>query len=392
VTFGPLNPFGARRPEPEGEQGDEDILPSFHTHHVMPLTFGGDADDGLISITLPPINWARARRPITPGMPPLCLPPLPAPDVFKLVPPPGVSTALPMTQRPYLTPEERIAFPVAPSPGFAPLAAPPTAPQVTTSPAPTILKPTTGPVPAAIPTPAPPIEAAGEAEMVGKAGAEAEVEVPAHLALRDRVDPLYLLIFYLALSLGTLFVGSLLAVEARYTLLWTALIGLGALLTLVDARHRADQMASGNLVWGLGIGFVIGLPLLILTGPGLAATASVLFPEATLPALFQALVVVGPLGETLFFRGALQEKRGMAASVIGAGAHNMLFFLPAALTGPAYLAGAGIFYLTVLAWAYSYVRRRYGLTAAFLCQATANLMLLVLPSLIAGIGAPPRIP
>ncbi len=368
MTFGPFN-LGPRRPKPEDEQGEAG-QPDFFVYHTDPLPFGGEADDGLIATELPSIDWQRARRPTTPGMPPLWLPPLPAPDALKLAPPPGVTVA-PAPSRPHLTPGERVPFPVPPSPGFQPLAPQPAAPVST----PAILKPAAEPTPAVAPV-APPVEAPVE-------GRES-----ARIALSERVDPLYPLIFYLAFSVGTLFTGGLLTTEARHTLLWTTLIGLGALLTLVDARPHADQMASANLVWGLGIGFVIGLPLLILTGPGLAATARALFPEATLPALFQALVVVGPLGETLFFRGSLQEKRGMSVSVAGAGLHNMLLFLPAWLAGSAYLAGAGIFYLTVLSWVYSYVRRRYGLTAAFVCQAATNLMLLFLPSALAGATLP----
>ncbi len=39
---------------------------------------------------------------------------------------------------------------------------------------------------------------------------------------------------------------------------------------------------------------------------------------------------------------------------------------------------------TVLAGVYSFIRSRYGLAAAYLCQVTVNLMLLFVPSLLAG--------
>jgi membrane protease YdiL (CAAX protease family) len=106
--------------------------------------------------------------------------------------------------------------------------------------------------------------------------------------------------------------------------------------------------------------------------------------------LFQSLVVVGPLGETLFFRGTLQERRG-SPPASPATLHNVLLFLPAALGDSLLLALAGIFFLSILAGVYSYVRNQYGLTAAFLCQAAANLMLFVLPSLVAMFSSAPEV-
>jgi membrane protease YdiL (CAAX protease family) len=97
--------------------------------------------------------------------------------------------------------------------------------------------------------------------------------------------------------------------------------------------------------------------------------------------LFQSLVFVGALGETLFFRGILQDQRGILISVLAAGASSVLFFWPAASHAPVYLVAAALF-TTVLAGVYSFVRTRYGLAAAYVCQVTVNLMLLFVPSLL----------
>lgn len=351
-------------------EGEEEARVEFFLHHSIPLPVGGRIDDGLIATQRPDINIGRARQPHVPGFTPLLLPPLPSPNVLKLIPPPGVTIAPPPRERPAARPAPRIAFPVPHAPGFERLSPAPPSPSAGTAPSapPSVLKPAPAPrSPSAEP---------------------AAAEAPARPALRDRVDPLFALLLYLGAATSMILVQEILPAEARYTILWTLLIGIGAALTLINVSPKPDQMDSSHLVWGLGIGFIIGLPLFITVRDGLAPTSGALFPEFTVPSLFQSLVIVGPLGETIFFRGFLQEKRGIVISIIGAAVHNVLIFLPVTFGGEStVLAVAGIFFLSVLAGVYSYVRMQYGLTAAFVCQATANLMLLFLPAMLASLAA-----
>lgn len=365
----------------EGEdiQAGEEARLEFSVHYTMPIPVGGPITGGLIATERPTIDAGRARRPKTPGIPPLWLPPLLAPSALKLVPPPGVRPVSAVRERtPAIAP--RISFPVPDAPSFEPLspAASRPTPEQVAQPA------VAGSLLKSAPT-------HGEPVLPPVAPAESPAQPVAVLeetrtALRDRIDPLVPLAFYLAAIGGLDFAGAALSAEARYTILWTLLIGLGGVLTLMDVRPKPHQMASGNLAWGLIIGGIIGFPMLLLVREGLAPTVAALFPDFTLPMLFQSLVVVGPLGETLFYRGILQERRGFMASLIGSTLHNVLLFLPVAFGESSVPAVAGIFFLSVLAGVYSYVRRQYGLTAAFVCQATANLMLFFLPSVIAALG------
>jgi membrane protease YdiL (CAAX protease family) len=192
----------------------------------------------------------------------------------------------------------------------------------------------------------------------------------------ERVDPFYALAVYVAFALGTLFVDS--GLETRYTFLWSLLILLGGTLSMLDSQRERRGFTSKGIVWGLGIGFLIGLPLLVLTTRGLSQASKGLFPYATLPGLFQTLVFLGPLGETVFFRGLLQERRGFVASVIGATIGNVMLYWPAG--GNAAIIAV---FLSMTAVVYTYVRERYGLGASYACQVTLNLMLFFVPRILA---------
>ncbi len=339
--------------ETESEEGPPQYI---SLHHHVPMPFGGAPDLGLL-LPPPPVNPERAYRPVSPGMPPIFLPAPFVPDSLRLLPPPGASNFPDPSRQPNLGQSRR-----APSPISAGLAEAVIAP----------------------------VESGLNTESASLTGHTHAAAAPLR-TWADRVDPLIALFFYLALALGTAWAG--LNVPSRYTLLWTVLIGLGAVLTLIDAVQSVGTMASGNMIWGLGIGLVLGLPLFILAREGLSATTEALYPDFTLPALFQSLVIVGPIGETLFLRGALQEKRGVVSSILGAGLNHLIFFFPLLIAGvPAILVGAGLFYLTILAAVYSYVRSRYGITAAFVCQATINLMLFFLPVMLVTLIGSPRIP
>ncbi len=315
-------------------------------HHVLPLRHGGDLAGWLDEHALPPlppVDAVRACEPITPGLPPFPHIPLLLPRAYQLVVPQitdylgGVSPAAP----------DELAAPLASLPPSMAAAMPKGA-----------ATPATGQVSAA-------------------AGGAVNDDALAGMVLDGiRFDPLFAYLIYLGLGFGTLYLG----VEARYTVLWTALALGGMILTLVNRRVSRPFLAL-DLAWGMGIGMVFSLPLLILNWRGLAETARVLFPFEDPAAFFYAMVFVAPLAETLFFRGVMQSQRGFAASVSAVGLSSVLFYWPAAAGQPAYLIVA-VLVTTVLAGVYSFFSSRFGLVAAWACQVTINLVLLFIPALL----------
>jgi membrane protease YdiL (CAAX protease family) len=324
-------------------------------HHSIPLPHNYNAEADLVLPPLPVVDQERANQPISPGMPPLRHVPLPSPESLRLKAP-GATTRRP--QMPNQMPSERVRFPVAGPP-----------PMLGSTPAPTV-----GAPPPTAPT-VQPEAAAASAAVVPSPAQPAVATVPVEPGIQ--IEPLLGLAFYLALGLGTLF----LSIEDRYTVLWVALFLLGGAIWLAEARPSVTAREPGGLFWGLGVGLVFSLPLLILTGRGLADTVAVLFPDYSRAALFQTLVFAMPLGETLFFRGAIQGRHGLAAGVAAAAANSLLLFWPAASAMPVFLF-AGLIFSTVLAGVYGYVNSRYGLAAAYTCQVTANVMLLFIPGLL----------
>jgi len=317
--------------------------------HMLPLPFGGADEGGLDVETLPPIppvDVERASRPLVPGLPPYQFVPLPPPETYQLVVPGATD---------YLAP----AGPLSPDEEFVPLSAPPPA-----------MADALADAGAGVRT-APALHEPGAAPTAQAAVGEGAVALGG-----IRFDPLFAYLIYLALGFGTLYLTSI----TRYAVLWTALAVGGGLLTLVD-RDDLEPFSSAHILWGASIGLVFSLPLLILNWRGLADMSHVLFPFEDPVAFFFAMVFVAPLGETLFFRGVLQEQRGFTAAVAGAGLSSLLFYWPAASARPVYLVVA-VVVTTVLAAVYSFFRRRLGLVAALCCQITINITLLFLPAVL----------
>ncbi|MBN1119957.1 MAG: hypothetical protein JXJ17_02675 [Anaerolineae bacterium] len=322
---------------------------SFSIIPIRPLFHGGDQAGEYVEPVIAPVDREAANKPITPGMPLLMHIPLPPPDAWK-VPVPQGSVEQPIQTNRQLLIGQRVAFPVAPSPGIQPIS--------------------TG-----VPASPPPIESTSVIEPPAEP-VRVVAEPPAAETPAQRFDPVYPYLLYLALGFGTLYIN--LDAVTRYTILWMVLMILGGVLGLLDSTEQPQEITPAGLGWGFSIGLVFSLPLLILVGSGLSNLSTALFPEAGAALLFQSLAVVGPMGETLFFRGAILDRRGFAASVIAAGLSSLLFFWPVAVTAWTYLIAAVLF-STVLAGIYSFVRTRYGLAASYICQVTINLMLLFVP-------------
>jgi len=263
--------------------------------------------------------------------------------------------------------------PPAPKPARPPAPAPkPTGPLPAERPTFPVAKPPPG-IPARPPAPAPAEAKTGEPAPAEKPQAE-----PFDLAAALRRGSLFGYVVYLAFALGTFPLPG----EVRFLLLWTLLIGMGATLQLFDPDRPLGAVEPVRLSWGLGIGFVLGLPLMLTASHALARTASALVPVASAPALFQALVLTWPLGETLFYRGAIQREHGLVIASLAAGLGNLLLYWPEA-DGVFAVLFVALIFATALAFVYSYVRLRYGLASAYACQVAANLMLIFLPRLLA---------
>jgi hypothetical protein len=332
---------------------------SFFILPITPLLHCGDQAGEYVEPSVVLVDWEAASKPVTPGMPPLMHIPLPPPDIWK-VPVPQAPVKPPVQTNRQLLTGQRVSFPVAASPGINPISP-------------------------AVPSSPPPIDSASAVVPAVEPAADITIKTPTAepaAAAEDTThhfDPVYPYLLYLALGFGTIYIN--LDVVTRYTILWTVLIVMGTLLGLLDSWKQPQEITLGGLGWGFSIGLVFSLPLLILVGSGLSDLSAALFPEAGAALLFQSLAVVGPIGETLFFRGIILDRRGFAASVIAAGLSSLLFFWPAAAATWTYLIAAVLF-STVLAGIYSFVRTRYGLAASTICQVTINLMLLFVPGIL----------
>ena len=263
---------------------------SFSIIPIWPLLHGGDDAGEYVEPVIVVVDRAAANQPVTFGMPPLMHLELPPPEHWKVPVPHAISEQPVQTNRPLLT-GQRVAFPVAQSPGIQSIS---TVPAVSPPPieAVSVIEPPVEPVVAAEPE-------------------SAEDDLPVR-----SFDPVYPFLLYLALGFGTLYVN--LNVLARYTILWTVLIVMGTLYSLLDTSRDPETLSPAAMGWGFSIGLVFSLPLLILVGSGLSSLSTALFPDAGTALLFQSLAVVGPIGETLFFRGAVLDRRGFTSSVIAA--------------------------------------------------------------------------
>lgn len=205
-------------------------------------------------------------------------------------------------------------------------------------------------------------------------------------------DPTFGLLIAGALNIGLIPITPEQA-DLRYVLVWTALGAFGVLAWMLGTTERIVRERLDRLVWGIVLGVVLALPLLMFGGATLETTVRLMFrtgadgagsPLITLPsgAVFGLLIFAMPAAETLFFRGLLQNERpfwliGLIASVF-----SIFLFFPmvevARFPLIAMLIGT---ILTMMNLLYSYVRQRSGLAAAWLCQITVNVIVIGIPYL-----------
>ncbi len=208
--------------------------------------------------------------------------------------------------------------------------------------------------------------------------AEAEA---AELTIRYRgatTDPLFGLLVAGAVAVGSMPLAANDA-DLRYTLAWGLLAVFGVLAWLMGNFPRVGEERPEDLAWGVALSLVLGIPLLAF-GSGLLVDLTARIWEGFTPGMVLAyLVFVMPLGETLFFRGIMQELRAFWEVGIIATIWGLVLFFPHINVGP--LPLIAIVVLGMVNVLYSYVRMRNGLAAAWLCQISVNLMIFFFSSI-----------
>ncbi len=195
-------------------------------------------------------------------------------------------------------------------------------------------------------------------------------------------DPAFGYLLALALSIGlTPLIGSGNA-DLRYTVAWLALAMVGVLAWLLGHGERIGQEKPENLTWGVVFGLIVGAPFFVFGGEVLKPAIDQMFQGLTPGTVLAYLIFVMPLGETLFFRGLLQQNRAFWIVGLLSSLWSVILFFPLMDLGgyPAVAAIIAII-LLIMNIIYSYVRERNGLAAAWVCQIVMNLLMVFLPFL-----------
>jgi hypothetical protein len=200
-------------------------------------------------------------------------------------------------------------------------------------------------------------------------------------------DPTFGFLVALALSVGLTPLNPENA-DLRYAAVWTVLGAFGVLAWLLGDTERIEKEVLENLVWGVVFGLILGAPMLLAGGDTLATTVHLLFRTGidgeihSLPfgTVLVILVFAMPTAETLFFRGLMQHGRAFWLVGILSSLWSILLFFPMIEVVEFPIVALIIAtVLTMMNLMYSYVRRRNGLAAAWLCQIIVNLVLLFIP-------------
>lgn len=196
------------------------------------------------------------------------------------------------------------------------------------------------------------------------------------------LDPYLSWLIFAGVGLGTLN----LEAELRFFLLWLTLLGL----TLLHAEGQSGRRESPvlplryslrNVGRGAVLGVVLALPFLVLAQDVLALVGRRLYPWPDEVIVWQTLLLIAAPIEELFFRGVMQNERGLVVGAIGYGLAALVFFLPAARSFWVILPAMGLV-MTALGLAYGYAGERYGLVASMACHAMTNALLVGVPRLL----------
>ena len=167
----------------------------------------------------------------------------------------------------------------------------------------------------------------------------------------------------------------------RYTLSYAILMGFGALAWVLGTPPKVDETPR-QLLRGMLVGIMLGLPFFFIGGTGLRGAVTRLFPG--LPAgavLAYALFIITP-AETLFFRARAQRHLPWALAAALSTGWCLLLYLPLLeplrFPYPTILIAVAIGTMNVI---FGYLCHRSGLAAAFVAQLVAYTVLLFFPSL-----------
>ncbi len=208
----------------------------------------------------------------------------------------------------------------------------------------------------------------------------AQPVLPRRRPRRREADPVFVYAVLMAFNVGLMPLAENHPIE-RYTILWTLLAAVGVAAALAGNRLSLDDVRGHDLLWGAGLGVLLGAPLLLIGASTLAQTSERIFVDLPDGAVFQSLVFVMATTETLFFRGILQLVQPWLVTALMASGWSLMLFFPA-VAGylyPTLVIGTFIVMLSLL---YSYVRRRNGLAAAWLCQIVVSVLWLFVPRLL----------
>lgn len=176
--------------------------------------------------------------------------------------------------------------------------------------------------------------------------------------------------------------------DLRYVIGWGALALFGVLAWLFGAGEKIGQEKVENVAWGVIFALIVAAPLLLVGGSPLSTTVRLMFQtgiagdvRSLSPGAVAAfLIFVMPLGETLFFRGILQARQPFWVTGVLASVWSILLFFPMLDVGNypviAVIIGTALVLMNLI---YSYVKQRNGLAAAWVCQITVNIVLLLVP-------------
>lgn len=202
-------------------------------------------------------------------------------------------------------------------------------------------------------------------------------------------DPTFGLLIGFALNIGLAALGPSYG-DLRMVITSALLAGFGVGAWLLGETTRIQKESPENLAWGVVFGLMLGVPLLVVGGSTLQTTVELVFRTGSGESLIQlpigsvlALVVfVLPLGETLFFRGLVQTDRAWWLAGALASAWSILLFMPMIEMQRypliAFMIASALILVNMM---YSYVCRRNGMAAAWICQIVVNLLILFIPYL-----------
>ena len=187
-------------------------------------------------------------------------------------------------------------------------------------------------------------------------------------------DPLFAFLVFAAIALG------LWQLNFHLRMAICQLVLVVAVLISADAEPFEIEYSLLELGRGALIGLIVCAPVVLFFHADIARFVTQLYATRDSTILFQRVVLLAVPIEGLFFRGLLQDRRGLATSAGLYAASGLLYFAPTRSPVLALLIVA--LAMGALGGVYGFVRRRYGLTAAMGCQAAASLLLIVLPILI----------